>query len=188
MAMTKCKECGKEISTKAAQCPHCGARGPGLTEDQKNTVGGVFLVLVVLAVTILVLRLTGGDDADAGPELTEEEQAEQAAAEAAAEEEAAAACRADAECWGREHLSRALWRCSEAVERLAQYDVEWTQDGPFRFPHVGWADEEAGVLRYIGDAARFSNAFGATRPHAYMCDFDPEAREVVDVTATEGRL
>ena len=26
MAMTQCKECGKEISTKAAACPHCGAK------------------------------------------------------------------------------------------------------------------------------------------------------------------
>ena len=27
MALTKCKECGTEISTKAEQCPKCGAKG-----------------------------------------------------------------------------------------------------------------------------------------------------------------
>jgi len=26
MALKKCKECGKEISTGAGRCPHCGAR------------------------------------------------------------------------------------------------------------------------------------------------------------------
>jgi len=26
MAMTKCKECGAQISTTAESCPHCGAK------------------------------------------------------------------------------------------------------------------------------------------------------------------
>jgi len=28
MSMTACRECGKEISTKARNCPHCGAKVP----------------------------------------------------------------------------------------------------------------------------------------------------------------
>lgn len=28
MALTNCKECGREISSKASACPHCGAKIP----------------------------------------------------------------------------------------------------------------------------------------------------------------
>jgi hypothetical protein len=29
MAIVRCRECGKEVSTEAAICPHCGVREPG---------------------------------------------------------------------------------------------------------------------------------------------------------------
>lgn len=28
MAMTRCRECGENVSTEAAACPHCGATNP----------------------------------------------------------------------------------------------------------------------------------------------------------------
>jgi hypothetical protein len=31
MALVKCRECGKEISTTAATCPHCGVANPAGT-------------------------------------------------------------------------------------------------------------------------------------------------------------
>ena len=31
MALTKCRECGKDVSTDAATCPHCGVADPGGT-------------------------------------------------------------------------------------------------------------------------------------------------------------
>lgn len=50
MAMTKCKECGKEISTKAAACPACGAkivRTSGCAMVAAVAVGGVFLIVML---------------------------------------------------------------------------------------------------------------------------------------------
>lgn len=38
MAMTKCKECGSEVSSEAATCPHCGIAAPALTTAQKAQV------------------------------------------------------------------------------------------------------------------------------------------------------
>lgn len=32
MALTKCKECNKSVSTEATSCPHCGVADPGRTE------------------------------------------------------------------------------------------------------------------------------------------------------------
>lgn len=42
MAIRKCKECGKEVSSQAKQCPHCGAPQP-----KSVGIGGMFLVLFV---------------------------------------------------------------------------------------------------------------------------------------------
>jgi hypothetical protein len=45
MAMTKCRECGQQISTSAAACPHCGAK-------PKRAGAGV---VILLAIGVLVL-------------------------------------------------------------------------------------------------------------------------------------
>jgi hypothetical protein len=50
MALTKCKECGKEVSTQAKACPNCGAKPPGGTSA---FTWGVLFVLVAVAVTYL---------------------------------------------------------------------------------------------------------------------------------------
>ena len=49
MALKKCKECGNEVSTKAASCPKCGA------VLKKKTgclayIGAAFLILIILGV------------------------------------------------------------------------------------------------------------------------------------------
>lgn len=38
MAITQCRECGKQVSTEAAACPHCGVAAPG-TGERKTSVG-----------------------------------------------------------------------------------------------------------------------------------------------------
>jgi len=44
MALKKCKECGKEVSTKADLCPHCGAK-----QKRKGIgCGGAILILIVI--------------------------------------------------------------------------------------------------------------------------------------------
>lgn len=44
MALRKCKECGKEVSTKADLCPHCGAK-----QKRKGIgCGGVLLILIAI--------------------------------------------------------------------------------------------------------------------------------------------
>lgn len=54
MALTKCKECGKEMSTKADACPHCGAK--------RGSVTGKFWtgikILVALVVGLVVYQCT----------------------------------------------------------------------------------------------------------------------------------
>ncbi len=50
MALTQCIECGKEISTDAKVCPHCGTSKPHKSKMKKTLliIGGVVLVLGVI--------------------------------------------------------------------------------------------------------------------------------------------
>ena len=35
MALMKCRECGKDVSTEAESCPSCGAKAPALSKAGK---------------------------------------------------------------------------------------------------------------------------------------------------------
>lgn len=62
MALTKCKECKKEVSNKASKCPHCGIANPGLTA--KSMLGGCALLIVGLFIVsaLIAAALDGGAD------------------------------------------------------------------------------------------------------------------------------
>jgi hypothetical protein len=46
MALTKCKECGKDMSTEAKACPSCGAPPPRRTTLGTWVIGGFFAFVV----------------------------------------------------------------------------------------------------------------------------------------------
>lgn len=71
MAMKKCKDCGKEVSTSAKLCPHCGRKYPtgGLTLPAK-----IFLVILALFALGKVIGEMGSSSTsttDAPPQRTE---------------------------------------------------------------------------------------------------------------------
>ncbi len=57
MAMTKCKECKKEVSSKAKTCPHCGIKNPG--QKASDAIGGLIMLIVIGWIISLFM---GGDD------------------------------------------------------------------------------------------------------------------------------
>jgi hypothetical protein len=52
MALKKCKECGKEVSTEAKYCPHCGAH-------VKTTIGCLAWAVIIFGVLILLGMIFG---------------------------------------------------------------------------------------------------------------------------------
>lgn len=50
MALKPCRECGKEVSTQAKECPHCGVSFPTSPVVTKKLVGIGCLTLLVLLV------------------------------------------------------------------------------------------------------------------------------------------
>jgi hypothetical protein len=87
---------------------------------------------------------------------------------------ASKACRASAQCWFDKHRADAEVGCVKAVERLAQYQFEWTDSmfGKRRFDRVGWVDQDAGTILLAGNAIKMQNGFGAWRNMSYRCAFD----------------
>lgn len=66
MALMECPECGKQVSTRAAACPHCGfplsrevvtAEGPRRERGPSRWTDPGFWVIVVGLVTVIVLSL-----------------------------------------------------------------------------------------------------------------------------------
>jgi hypothetical protein len=56
MALKRCRECGKEVSTEAAACPHCGATNPtgAKKSDASPTIGcagclGLIVIIIVVS-------------------------------------------------------------------------------------------------------------------------------------------
>lgn len=69
MALTKCHECGDEISTTAAMCPKCGAK-------PKRTSGCAIVVLVLVALGV-VGAILGGIGQQANRQVQEQRAVEQ---------------------------------------------------------------------------------------------------------------
>lgn len=59
MALTKCKECGEVVSTKADACPKCGAKRPKGTSIGTWLIGG-FFALVVYQCTLGTVQRDAG--------------------------------------------------------------------------------------------------------------------------------
>lgn len=171
MAMTKCKECGKEVSTSADTCPHCGIKKPGASAKEA-VIGGV---AILIAMAWGLTNCTGGED-----------EAKSEPAQTAAEE---AACRQDLRCRGDKYNAAAGVYCEEYVEKLSSYAAKWT-DGMLepKFSKFGWKDKDKGYITYVGDKVQFQNGFGAWKNYVYECDFDPDTNTVLDVRAGPGRL
>jgi hypothetical protein len=49
MSITKCKECGGDVSTKAETCPHCGYR------IRKNTGAQILSALIMIGFGALII-------------------------------------------------------------------------------------------------------------------------------------
>jgi hypothetical protein len=64
MPLTPCNECGKEISDKAALCPHCGAptkwgkkKAKKERRHRRGNIQGVGCILIILAIILGVTVL-----------------------------------------------------------------------------------------------------------------------------------
>lgn len=61
MAITKCKECGKEVSKTAKKCPNCGVDNPGVTWKE------YLIAIVILGIIIWAVWPSSKGDSNKTP-------------------------------------------------------------------------------------------------------------------------
>jgi ribosomal protein L40E len=174
MTLIKCRECGTEISDKAAACVKCGA--PLKNVKPKGKTGCLPVVAGIIGLFVIVGALSSNHSD--GPGNTSEPKA------------APEVCKSDdLQCLGDKGVVGAGVYCKDSIERMAKHSVRWT-DGTFemKFSRFRWADQAAGEITYIGDKAEFQNGFGAYTPVTYECDMAADNKTVLDVRVHEGRL
>lgn len=165
MALTKCKECKKEVSSSAKTCPHCGVKNPAITAKQQ--MGGC-LVLIVISLGIGLYFGTGGDDKPA--------------------ETPKVCSNTDTQCNFDKNLVDAVTKCKPLVERSAKYEYEWTDgilDPIFSHSRLNSKNNQ---LTFIGDKVKFSNGFNAKTIMTYSCTLDLKSKDVVDFKIAQGKL
>jgi len=99
------------------------------------------------------------------------------------------ACREDLQCWGGKAIDFATFNCTKPVEKLAQFQFEWT-DGWLerKFSHFRWFNKEEGIVTVIGDKIKMQNGFGAWSPMVYECDVDPVNEVIMNDRIQPGRI
>ncbi len=71
MGLIKCKECGSEVSAKAASCPHCGA--PVKTERKNYGCGTLLLGLFIIVIFMSIFSTDDAAEPDSKKPKTAEE-------------------------------------------------------------------------------------------------------------------
>ncbi len=60
MALIKCRECGNEISSRAEQCPHCGAKTRfGASQKEQKQLSNTLIILLIICVIGTILFFSG---------------------------------------------------------------------------------------------------------------------------------
>ncbi|MDV0602844.1 hypothetical protein RZO85_24540 [Raoultella ornithinolytica] len=161
MALTKCKECKKEVSASAKTCPHCGVKNPGV-----GLKGCLVIMLLALGFGVYMTARDSGEDSS-NPIICSN---------------------TDTQCNFERNLAEASGKCKPLIERSAKYDFEWT-DGMFDsiFSH-GRIDAKKDEFTFIGDKVKFANGFNAKTTMTYACTMNLKTKEITDFRISEGKL
>ena len=98
-------------------------------------------------------------------------------------------CNQDPSCWGSRALITARAPCIKDIERLANYDFEWT-DGMLepKFTRAIWVNVDNGLMKFVGDSIKFQNRLGAWQNYSYSCVWDSKSQIVLEIEALPGKL
>ena len=201
MALSNCRECGKQVSTEASACPHCGVPQPTnqaqkATETAKPKGNTVPCKACKGEVSITASKCPHCGQSNPGTTIkdmlmglialcvvvagtvyacTDSEAEKQAAAQAAAAEKAKAdaECKKDLQCIGDKASIVAAYQCAKEIEKFAKFEAIWT-DGTMsmKVPQFRWYDRSKAQITLLGDSLQFTNGFNARTQMRYVCNVD----------------
>ncbi|EGV0624897.1 hypothetical protein JFZ42_002272 [Salmonella enterica] len=185
MALVKCKECGKPISTEAKQCPHCGC----LTGKRDTYPTWAWVVAIFLSVAIASWRMwpSSSEAKKTNTDTTAETSAAQPQPAIQKKNEQPKSAK-ETECKKNDFDCLSSKYSSEAIQQCKPLIIEAAGSNPYEF-HGGWFGEifdtysyrkNDPVIRYIGDKVTFTNDFGVKIKMKYECAFDTQKKKIVD--------
>ncbi|MFJ5504316.1 hypothetical protein ACIPUO_08905 [Pectobacterium carotovorum] len=162
MALTKCRECKKEVSMSAKVCPHCGIKDPGVTL-------GMMLVMIVILTAIGwgIFRWVSSDEESAAPK---------------------ACSPTDGQCLFKANVVDATAHCKPLVEKASKYSYEWADDIIDSLFSRFLLDSKSNQLTFIGDKVKFTGILNDKTTMTYACTLDLKTKGVVNFDIAEGKL
>jgi hypothetical protein len=186
MALKACRECGNQVSTEGATCPHCGVKDPTgqLARAKSSTRNGCLLIIVATIGTIVVAGIIGQSV------KTDEKQS---SSENQTSNSSSGRCNSDWKlCSDNSDLVnhwfgwfRVQRECKDEAERRSKYGTPewpWFAFGKFR---RGKSYVDSGIAVAFEDGAKFSNGFGAMVKVDLACTYDLNNNTVTDVSIIE---
>lgn len=179
MAIVSCRECKKEVSTRARNCPHCGISAPGRHRPQTFAVLVVFFLIIGAA---LAVNSPTPKSVDSPKSVAALPSAPNPHADCIANW---AQCSDNAEVVDHyKDWSLAQAKCQTAATKLAKYgrpEWPWLSFGTYL---KGKDYTVSGKATLIEPEARFKNAFGTATRTRVECRYDLRANQVIDVAVT----
>lgn len=190
MALIKCKECGKEISSAAAACPNCGKPVVKTTPAAK----GCLSVIVIVGMLALIGHCTGNHD-DTKPDTTPAPAATapRPAAPVSGIPKAAPAATAvddkailnDAKALDEKFGSDAFIHCGveadDYLRGVSKFAFKWDEIGFFeqKFDKYRSRVTSPGVLTMVSNKVSLQNGFGAYERIELLCEYDTQTKKVL---------
>lgn len=170
MALKKCKECGKKISTEASVCPNCGVPEPTKMDEKKKSLskGDKFLLIfVLLPLLLLIYSSIFSSEGDSSKEnkvtLSAEEQANQAREDIISKAFSA---------WDGSHI---------ALTKI----VKNSMNDPSSYEHVDTRYLDQGETLFVIMEFRGKNAFGGVVKNTVRARTNAVTGEVIEVVSQE---
>jgi hypothetical protein len=187
MALIKCKECGKEISSAATACPNCGKP---ISKTTPAATG--CLVVIIVIVVLALIGQCSGSNKDSKPESApaHAEPAPRATGPTSTAPKASPAPTIatdlnDAKSLDEKYDTDAIVYCgSEADDYLrgaSKFAFKWDEIGFFesKFDKYRSHVSSPGVLTMVSSKASLQNGFGAYERIELLCKYDTQRKQVL---------
>lgn len=184
MALIKCKECGKEISSAAAACPNCGKPVAKTTPAAK----GCLSVIVVLGVLGWIGRFAS-DQENSKPNDTP---AKIAPAPAATSNVSSTATLGDDKAifndakalddkFGTDALVHCEGEADDFLRGASRFAFKWDDIGFLeqKFDKILSHVSSPGVLTMVSNKVSIQDGFGAYERIELLCEYDTQAKKVL---------
>ena len=169
MALTKCKECGNEISTKAEACPKCGAKRPKATSGFTWIMGGLVGLMVYSCIAVSHKANEARDNMAAAEAVSA--QANAARIAKLTPEQRAAEEKRQAEAAEKKAIEDAKTTVAYACRELVTKQLKDPDSAKWESPWYTDAKvSEKGKRFWIQIHGRSKNSFGAYTRSAFNCD------------------